>query len=122
MGGFGYGAINTLFGAVSSQAIDNASIKTGVREEASYQGIFLVFSAFSRFFQTLIFTIVAIATGFVASKGANQTDLAKWGLNLQMSLLPFIIITIGMIIFALFYDISDDQARLNKEKLIEMGL
>ena len=122
MGGFGYGAINTLFGAVSSQAIDNASIKTGVREEASYQGIFLVFSAFSRFFQTLIFTIVAIATGFVASKGSNQTGLAKWGLNLQMSLLPFIIIAIGMIIFALFYDISDEQARLNKEKLIEMGL
>jgi len=122
MGGLGYGANNTLFGVVSAQAIDNASIKSGVREEASYQGIFLVFSAFSRFFQTLIFTIVAIATGYVASRGANQTSLAKWGLNLQMSLLPLIIIIVGMIVYALLYDISDEQARLNREKLIEMGL
>jgi Na+/melibiose symporter-like transporter len=122
MGGFGYGANNTLFGVVSAQAIDNASIKSGIREEASYQGIFLVFSAFSRFFQTLIFTIVAIATGYVASKGADQSALAKWGLNLQMSLIPLIIMAIGAIVFALLYDISDQQARLNKEKLIEIGL
>ncbi len=122
LGGFGFGANSTLFGTVSAQAIDNASIKTGLREEGSYQGIFLVFSAFSRFFQTLIFTIVAVATGYVASRGANQTPLAKWGLNLQMSFAPLIIITIGTIVFALLYDISDEQARLNKEKLIEMGL
>ncbi len=122
MGGFGYGANNTLFGVVSAQAIDNASIKSGMREEASYQGIFLVFSAFSRFFQTLIFTIVAIATGYVASREADQTTLAKWGLNLQMSLIPLIIMAIGAIVYALLYDISDKGARLNKEKLIEMGL
>ncbi|MFX1346336.1 MAG: MFS transporter [Promethearchaeota archaeon] len=122
MGGFGYGANNTLFGVVSAQAIDNASIKSGVREEASYQGIFLVFSAFSRFFQTLIFTIVAIATGYVASKKADQTALAKWGLNLQMSLFPLVIMAIAMIVYALLYNISDEQARLNKEKLIEIGL
>jgi len=122
MGGLGYGANNTLFGVVSAQAIDKASIKTGIREEASYQGIFLVFSAFSRFFQTLIFTIVAIATGYVASRGANQTNIAKWGLNLQMSWLPLIILAIGTIVYALLYNISDEQARLNKEKLIEMGL
>ncbi len=122
LGGFGYGANNTLFGVVSAQAIDKASIKTGLREEASYQGIFLVFSAFSRFFQTIIFTIVAIATGYVASMGANQTSLAKWGLNFQMSLAPLIILAIGTIVYALLYDISDEQARLNKEKLIDMGL
>jgi Na+/melibiose symporter-like transporter len=122
MGGIGYGANNTLFGVVSAQAIDKASIKSGVREEASYQGIFLVFSAFSRFFQTLIFAIIAALTGYIASRGANQTALAKWGLNLQMSWVPLIIIALGTIIYALLYDITDEEARLNKEKLIEMGL
>jgi hypothetical protein len=29
---------------------------------------------------------------------------------------------IGAIIYALLYDIGDQQARLNKEKLIEIGL
>jgi hypothetical protein len=39
-----------------------------------------------------------------------------------MSLAPFIIIAIGTIVYALLYDISDEQARKNKEKLIKMGL
>lgn len=122
LGGFGFGANSTLFGVVSAQAIDNASIKSGMREEGSYQGIFLVFSAFSRFFQTLIFSLVAISTGYIASKGADQTPLAKWGLNFQMSFAPLIILIIGTIVFASLYNINDEQAKLNKEKLIEIGL
>ncbi|MHA2008608.1 MAG: hypothetical protein ACXABO_17415 [Promethearchaeota archaeon] len=54
--------------------------------------------------------------------GANQTPLAKWGLNFQMSWAPLIVLAVGTIVYALLYDISDQQARLNKEKLIEMGL
>ena len=54
--------------------------------------------------------------------GANQTPRAKWGLNFQMSWAPLIVLVVGMIVFALLYNISDEQARLNKEKLIDMGL
>lgn len=42
------------------------------------------------------------------------------GLNFQISWVPLIVLAVGMIFYALLYDISDEQAKLNKEKLIEM--
>ena len=85
IGGIGLGGQNLCYIIVSSEAIDNSIIKSGKREEGTYNGILRIFSAFSYFFQALIFAIVAGFTGYVPARGANQTELARLGLKLQMS-------------------------------------
>jgi GPH family glycoside/pentoside/hexuronide:cation symporter len=121
--GIGYSANwGVVYSLVQAETIDNAVVKTGMREEASYMGVMRVFSAFSWFFQTLIFAIVWTATGYVPAKGANQTELAKFGLKLIISLIPFVFVLLGIIIFAVMYTITQEQAQLNRDKLLEVGL
>jgi GPH family glycoside/pentoside/hexuronide:cation symporter len=114
-----WGIVNKL---AQAQAIDNAAVKTGKREEASYAGIFRVFSAFTYFFQSLIFFIVWTLTGYVPEKRANQTELARLGLKLNISLIPATLAVVAIIIFTVMYIINKDTAILNKKKLAEMGL
>jgi len=121
--GIGYSANwGVVYSLVQAEAIDNAVVKTGKREEASYMGVMRVFSAFSWFFQTLIFVIVWTITGYVPAKGANQTELAKFGLKLIISVIPFVIMLIGIVIFALMYTLTKDIASENRKKLLEMGI
>ena len=110
------------FKMVQAQAIDNAAVINGKREEASYIGIFRVFSAFTYFFQSLIFVIVWTLTGYIPEKRANQTELAKLGLKLNISLIPATLALIAIIIFAIMYTINKEKALINKQKLAEMGL
>jgi GPH family glycoside/pentoside/hexuronide:cation symporter len=110
------------FRMAQATALDNASAKNGKREEASFVGILRVFSAFVYFFQSLIFVIVWTMTGYAPEKRANQTELAKFGLKLNMSLIPFAITLIAIIIFAVLYTITKETATLNKKKLAQMGL
>jgi len=121
--GIGYSANwGVVYSLVQAEAIDNAVVKTGMREEASYMGVMRVFSAFSWFFQTLIFVIVWAITGYVPARGADQTELAKLGLKLIISLIPFVFVVLGIIIFASMYTITKEQAKSNREKLLELGL
>ena len=122
IGGIGLGGQNLCYIIVSSEAIDNSVIESGKREEGTYNGILRIFSAFAYFFQALIFAIVAGFTGYIPARGANQTELARLGLKLQMSLIPLAIIIIGIIIFIIKYDISKEDAMANKIKLLRMGL
>lgn len=116
------GCWGITFRMVQAESIDNASVINGKREEASYIGILRVFSAFTYFFQSLIFVIVWTSTGYVPERRANQTELANLGLKLNMSLIPFAITIIGIILFAVMYTINKEDALANKKKLAEMGL
>ncbi len=111
-----------IFDLIQAEGIDNAAVNSGKREEGTYIGILRAFSAFSLFFQTLIFALVSSISGFDATMGTNQTDLAKLGLNIQMSLIPFTLAVIGAILFTLMYKISKEKAKENTSKLVEMGL
>jgi Na+/melibiose symporter-like transporter len=81
-----------------------------------------IFTAFSYFFQTVIFAIVSGITGYDANLGTGNSDFAKIGLKFQMSIIPMIIIVIGTIAFILMYNISKKDAAENKSKLEEMNL
>ena len=121
--GISYSALwGITFRMVQAEAIDNAAANNAKREEASYIGVLRVFSAFSYFFQSLIFVLVWTSTGYDPAKRANQTELAKLGLKLNMSLIPFAITIIGIILFAIMYTITKEDALLNKKKLVELGL
>ncbi len=120
--GLASGGQGIAFIMVSSEAIDNSVLSSNKREEGTYNGVLKTFTAFSYVFQALIFAIVSAYTGYIPVKGKNQTDLAKFGLKLQMSLIPMVIILMGIIIFAIYYEISKEDAIANKKKLLKMGL
>ena len=116
------GVWGITFKMAQAEAIDNATIINGKREEASYSGLFRVFSAFTYFFQSLVFFIVWTLTGFEPVKRADQTELARLGLKLLISIIPATLAVIAILIFLVMYTISKEDAVQNKKKLAELGL
>jgi GPH family glycoside/pentoside/hexuronide:cation symporter len=138
--GIGFSATyGVITGLLRAEGIDNATVTTGKREEGTYMGVLKIFTAFSYFFQTVIFAIIGGFTGYggIYSTGDNilaelglifqkfitpVSNIAKLGLNLQMSIIPLVITLIGTIAFFLMYRISKEDAIKNKKKLEEMNL
>ncbi|GAF83471.1 unnamed protein product, partial [marine sediment metagenome] len=83
-------------------------------------GISSFFSRLSRAFQIAIFSIVHILTGFVEGQTA-QTELAKFGVRLHMSVIPAIVLLICTIVFWKLYPITPRIYMENKKKLKELG-
>jgi len=121
-GGFAYGGVIVSGIYIGAEAIDNAVIKSGKREEGSFNGVLRIFTAYSYATQTLIFAIVSLFTGFASGDPSTYTEAAYVGLLVQISLIPFFIMLIGAIAFALMYSISKEQALKNTQKLKEIGL
>jgi len=120
--GVAVGGSMVVYQGSTSEAIDDATLKSGIREESSYHGVLRFFSATAIFFQVLIFTIVQTITGYDPLLGPDNTDLAKFGLLLQMSLVPAACMLIIALIFWKFCTVTKEKAIENKKKLIEMGL
>ncbi len=116
------GVWGLTFKMVQAEAIDNATVINGKREEASYVGLFRVFSAFTYFFQSLIFVIIWTLTGYEPVKRADQTELARLGLKLLISIIPATLAVIAILVFVVMYTISKEDAVQNKKKLAELGL
>lgn len=121
LAGIGNSGQAVVFNTVYSEAIDNASIKTGKREESSYLGIMRFFSATGFLWQTIIFAVVAGISGYNPA-AAVHSDAAKFGLRLQISIIPAIIELIGALVFIKLNTITREVAVNNNKKLIEMGL
>ena len=121
--GIGFSATSgVIYGLLRAEGIDNAIVNSGKREEGSYTSVWKFFTAFSYFFQSIIFAIVSGITGYNADLGTGNSDMAKFGLIFQMSIIPMTIFIIGTIAFALMYKVSKEQAAENKFKVIEMEL
>lgn len=120
-GGIGLGGAGIMYTLITAEAIDNAVIESGKREEATYNGVLRIFSGYSYFFQTLIFAIVGFFSGYDERK-ALQSEAAKLGIQLQVSLIPLLILLIGIFILAFTYKIRKEDAAANVIKLKELGL
>jgi len=119
--GIGLGGFWAMQSPVFSNAIDEAIINTGRREEGIYYGIQAFFARLSLVILAICFAIVHTLTGFV--EGADtQSDLAVWGIYIHMALLPMIFMFIGSIVLWRFYDLTPEKVKIIKEKLAEIGL
>jgi len=100
--GVGLGGFWAMQGPVFANAIDEAVIDTGKREEGIYGGIQAFFGRAALVIQAISFAIVHTLTGFV--EGADtQSEAAIWGIHIHMDLTP-------------------EKVKVNKAKLAEMGL
>lgn len=104
-----------------ADTIDEAVVNTGVRQESVYMGVQTFWMRFSLIAQALIFAIVHELTGF-KPEVIQQTDLALFGFRLQASIIPAIIIFVGLIVFWKFYTLTPEKTKAVKEKLKELGL
>jgi len=128
VGGISSGGVGVVFTAAYSEAIDNATVQSGKREETSYVGLLRFVTATAILWQVLIFLIVATITGYNPnidydySKGIVPSQAARIGLNMQISVIPAVISLIAGLIYYKYNDITIEVALENKKKLLEMGL
>ncbi|MFX0138814.1 MAG: MFS transporter [Candidatus Hodarchaeota archaeon] len=119
VGGFVDGAIISMTMPLFSTVVDNATIETGKRKEGLYKGIWVFFSRISLAIRAIIFWIVAVTTGY----HSGSTDPSElMGLRIQVSIFPFMMMTIGIIFFWRLYKISPELAEANVKKLKELKL
>jgi Na+/melibiose symporter-like transporter len=128
LGGIGNAGQGVAITVAISETIDNASVKSGKREESSYMGVLRFFTATAILWQVLIFMLVAMVTGYDAtieydySAGVVPSQLARIGLNLQISIIPATILLIASLIYLKLNTITKEVAIENKKKLLEMDL
>ena len=128
LGGIGNAGQAVAFTVATSETIDNATVKSGKREESSYIGVLRFFSATAIFWRVLIFMLVAMVTGYDAtieydySAGVIPSQFARIGLNLQISIIPATILLIASLIYLKFNTITKEVVIDNEKKLLEMDL
>ena len=104
------GALITMTMPIFSSVIDDATLKTGKRQEGLYNGTHLFFSRVGIAIQAIIFLLVRILTGYHSGL-TSTTEL--FGLRLQMSIFPIIIIGTSIIIFWRLYSITPEILKAN---------
>lgn len=119
--GFCVGGQWSLLFPFSADIIDEATVRTGKRQEGQYEGIIVFFQRLTYAFQVIIIGSIQLFTGY--NPGADiQPPLAILGIHIQMSIVPIIILVLTALIFWKWYDITPERVKHNKEKLIELGL
>lgn len=104
-----------------ANVIDESVILTGKREEGTYNGINTFFARAALIIQAVSFAVVHTLTGFVEG-ASTQSAAAKWGIQIHFALLPMIFIIITAVIFIKFYDLTPEKVKINKEKLVDVGI
>ena len=113
------GAIITMTMPLFSSIIDNATIRSGKRKEGIYQGTHVFFSRFGIAINAFVFWLIRTLTGY----HSGSTDpFELFGLRLQVSVFPTLIIFIGIIIFWRLYKLSESEVQDNAAKLKELKL
>jgi GPH family glycoside/pentoside/hexuronide:cation symporter len=119
--GMGIGAQVTSRGMMSSQAIDFDTLKYGKREEAQYFAVFQIFSATTKTWAAVLFAIIVAIFLYDPLKGTENTEFAKFGLVVYLSIIPMIVTIISGILVWKLFNISKELADENKEKLLKLG-
>jgi len=119
IGGLVDGAIISMTMPLFSSIIDNATITSGRRKEGIYQGTHVFFSRFGIAINAFVFWLVNLLTGY--ESGATS-EIALFGLRLQVSVFPMIIIFSGAFIFWKLYKLKEEDIKTNAMKLKELDL
>jgi len=119
--GFALGGFWILLDPILADVIDEQVIATGKRSEGITYGVRAFFGRFSLIAQALTFAIIHTLTGF-NEQVETQSDLAIWGIQLHVGLIPMIFILISTLAFWKLYDLTAEKVKINKQKLAELGL
>ncbi|HUW90982.1 MAG TPA: MFS transporter [Candidatus Nanopelagicaceae bacterium] len=118
--GFMMGNFWALMTIYLADVMDERMIITKSDVRGATIGVQAFFSRLSRGVQIATFAIVHTLTGFVEGQTV-QTELAKLGVRLHMSVIPAIILAICTFIYWKYYPITPQIWMQNKQKLKELG-
>jgi GPH family glycoside/pentoside/hexuronide:cation symporter len=112
-----------------ADVIDDATIKTGKRQQAIYYGYQAFFIRLGYATIAVTIAIVHTLTGFVGGapslaqlRAKSPTpDLALFGIRIHAAIVPAILILVCTLVFWKFYDLTPDKVAVNKAKLKEQG-
>ena len=106
-----------MFGDV----IDEATIRNGTRQESFYVGFRGLFARIAIIIQAVSFGLIHIFMGFEPGS-STQSPRAIVGLRIQLVIIPMLIMTIGIILFWKFYDLTPEKKEQIKQQLKQLNL
>lgn len=118
--GFTMGNLWALTSLYFADVLDERVALTRSPVRGTTVGVHNFFFRLSRGAQIAIFAIVHILTGFVAGS-QEQTELAKLGIRLHMSVIPAIILLICTIIFWKKYPLTPEKSLEIRKQIQELG-
>lgn len=120
--GLGFGGYWMLITPVMADVIDEIVVETKVRNDGIYMGFRAFFGRLSYAMQALTFAIVHALTGFVNKPNVEQSEVAKIGIRLHMSVIPMIFMILGVIIFTRMNTLTPDRLTRIRKELAELNL
>lgn len=118
--GFTMGNLWALTSLYFADVLDERVALTRSPVRGTTVGVHNFFFRLSRGAQIAIFAIVHILTGFVAGS-QEQTELAKLGVRLHMSVIPAIVLLICTIIFWKKYPLTPEKSLEIRKQIQELG-
>ena len=119
--GVGLGLQTTARSLLGNQAIDDATLKNGKREEAQFFAVYQIVSATGKAWSAIIFALIVAIFLYEPLKGTENTEFAKFGLLFHISIIPMILCALSGIVVWKLCDITKEKAVENKEKLLKLG-
>ena len=119
--GIGMVGISVLVFPIFGDLLDEATVRNGTRQESFYVGIRALFAKVSIIIQAVTFGLIHIFMGFEPGL-ATQSPRAIIGLRIQLTIIPIILLLIGVAIFWKFYDLTPEKKEGIKKKLKELDL
>ena len=117
--GFAEGGFWVMMSPIFANAIDESVIDTGERREGIYNGIQTFVGRGALVVQAVSIGLVHVSTGFNPD---HMTALARLGIQVHFALIPAILMTVGALIFGLYYKLTPDKVELNRGRLIELKI
>jgi GPH family glycoside/pentoside/hexuronide:cation symporter len=106
---------------VLGDVIDEASVKTGTRQEGFYMGVRTFFGRIAIIVQVGTFALIHILMGFEPGS-PTQSETAVLGLRFQVALIPMILMLIGIFLFWKLYDLTPEKKKQIRLQLKELAL
>jgi GPH family glycoside/pentoside/hexuronide:cation symporter len=117
LGGFTYSAGASILIWVQADLFDEITVKLGIHQEATLQGITNFFIRLAYLFVGVIIAVVHILTNYNPHPEATQTALAILGIRIHSGFIPGILCIIGGLGFLLIYDLKGEKNLIVKEQL-----
>ena len=99
--GIGYSGVMFLAPILMGDLIDEDELKTNLRREGAYLGSAALFTKPAQSIAAAFTGLILVLTGY-NQEGGIQSDLAKFGIKLNIGLIPAIFLIIGIIVLLKF--------------------
>ncbi len=121
MASAGLGIQNSASAVFMKDALDDSILKHGSRECGQYASINGIVRSTNTAIQMFVFATVWAIFGYIPTLGTANTDLAKFALKFNLSIVLSITTIIVGIVFYFLFKLTVEKVEANTKKLLELG-